>query len=319
MGCVVSDHILEMDSRHRYWCTNPEHKEADCAGKVFQSVTNILGKAVPKNLAWHGQTRGVIGVKGLLAFRKYEPRKMNPAALLAACKSNGILPESARVVTPVDRNNLANVPKYDLGRMTADEITEALKKERLTVNNHRDDAAEGGTAVHAALEEYITRGVLPSASKVPESKRASIRGLAKFIIDYKPEFLAAEVRTLSTVHGFAGTFDFLANIHAELFEEDGVRKLRPAAGTLFVLGDMKNSKFVYPASHFPQLEAYEGARVEAGEPPTDVRVVLWLNADGHMDVVPSSSSFGDFLALKASADVIGRLDKSWKRPRKAAA
>lgn len=276
-------HQLEHDARHRYRCINPDHADQPCAGKVFQSVTTILGKAVPKDLAWHGQTRGIVGVKGLM-----------------------------------------RLPQYDIRSMSVGDITGALKRERLTVNDHRDQAAEGGTALHNALEDYINRGVLPVASKVPESKRKSIEGLAKFIIEYRPEFLAAEVRTLSIEHEYAGTFDFLANIHAELYtipRRGGGKylKLRPAGSTLFVLGDMKNSKWVYPSSHFTQLEAYEGARREAGEPPTDVRAVLWLNESGDMELVPSTATFDDFLALKASAGVLSRLDSTWQRPRKARA
>lgn len=317
----MSDHVLERDSRHRYWCTNPDHKEADCAGKVFESVTTILGKAVPKNLAWYGMTQGVFGVKGLLRIPKYDVRQMKPFEILTALEAEGVDmgDPGHRQLTPADRTKLSAVPKYDIPRMSPADITEALKREHLTVNDHRDQAADGGTAVHNALEDYIKRGIIPNAASVPENKRASIRGLARFIIDYRPEFLAAEVKTLSVTHGFAGTFDFLANVHAELYREKGKLRLRPAEATLFILGDMKNGKWVYPSSHFPQLEAYEGGRLEAGEPATDVRAVLWLNADGDMELVPSSASFDDFLALKASAEVLGRLDKSWSRPRKARA
>jgi hypothetical protein len=279
-----------MDARHRYTCVAANHTGEPCHGVTFQSVTTILGKAVPKNLAWHGQTRGVIGVKGLLRRQ------------------------------------------YDIDGMSADEITEALKRERLTVNDHRDQAAAGGTVVHKALEDYANLGVIPSAADVPESKRGSIRGLAKFILEYSPEFVATEVRTLSTTHAYAGTFDLLCKIKARLDTkpvwaakgrgatktDEGTLVLVPdPENTLTALIDLKTSKYVYPSSHFPQLEAYEGARIEAGEEPTDVRAVLWVNAEGDMELVPSVSSFADFLALKASAEVIGRLDRSWKRPRKA--
>jgi len=330
----VSGHTLEMDSRHRYWCTNPEHKEADCAGVIFESVTTILGKAVPKNLAWYGQTRGVIGVKGLLRIPKYDVRAMKPGEVGQACAAEGIGITPAGTNTTALAVRLSAIPKYDVGKLSPDAITDALKREKLTVNDHRDQAAEGGTAVHNALEEYIKRGIIPSAAKVPEAKRASIRGLAKFIIDYRPEFIASEVKTVSTAHGYAGTFDFLANIHARLdkvsrWERNGggAMKTKDAKlvlvpdpnSTLTALVDLKTSKYVYPTSHFPQLEAYEGARIEAGEPPTDVRAVLWVNNEGEMDLVPSSASFEDFLALKRSAEVLGRLDKSWTRPRKARA
>lgn len=298
----MTAHILEHDARHRYQCVNPDHKTEPCHGVIFESVTTILGKSVPKNLAWHGQTRGVIGVKGLLRIPKYNVKAMKPHEILVACIAEGL---ATGMVMPADigpaqRVKLSSVPKYDVAKMSPDAITEALKREHLTVNDHRDQAAEGGTLVHKALEDYAEKGIIPSASAVPESKRGSMAGLAKFIIEYRPEFLATEVRVLSVIHKYAGTFDLLCRINDKIY-----------------LIDLKTSKWIYPSSHFPQLEAYEGARVEAGEEPTDVRAVLWVNSEGNMELVPSTATFADFLALKASAEVIGRLDRSWKRPRKA--
>lgn len=308
--------VLVHDRYHRYQC---DCGADDCPikGQIFRSVTTILGKAVPKNLSWHGQTRGVIGVKGLVRIPKYNVRRLKALDILEGCIAEGILPQGTRDITPADRVKLSAVPRYDIAKMPAWQVTDALKRHKLTVNDHRDEAAVGGSAVHKALEDYIDRGVIPSASSVPESKRGSIRGLAKFIVEYRPKFTASEVRVLSIKHSFAGTFDFLADIHAELYVNDDKKlKLRPADATLFALGDVKTSKWVYPSSHFPQLEAYEGGRLEAGDKPSDIRVVLWVDANGNMELAPSTSTFADFLALKQSAEVIERLDKSWKRPKR---
>lgn len=310
----MSGHTLEMDPQHRYKCVNPDHTTEPCHGVVFQSVTTILGKAVPKNLAWHGQTRGVIGVKGLLKIPKYDTRKMKPGELLAACLDEGIISgDNWTAPTPADRAKLSAIPKYDIPRMSSDAITAALKRERLTVNNHMREAGEGGTAVHKALENYAERGTLPNANAVPESKRGSVQGLARFIVEYRPECVATEVRTLSVKHGYAGTFDLLCRVRAR--REDGKLIADQSAEPMFVLADLKTSKWVYPSSHFPQLEAYEGARVEMGDEPTDVRAVIWTSPTGEMQLVPSTATFEDFLALKASAEVLTRLDRSYKRPR----
>lgn len=306
----MSAHILERDAKHRYRCVNPEHTSEPCHGVVFESVTTILGRAVPKNLAWHGQTRGVIGVKGLLKIPKYDVQHMKPNEIVQACAAEGIDTD------PLGRHRvkLSAVSKYDIAKMRPDDITAALKRERLTVNDHMREAGKGGTAVHKALEDYADKGVLPNAQAVPESKRGSVRGLAKFIVEYRPEIIGAEQRILSVKHGYAGTFDLLCRIKAR---REGRRLVADAtAKPLLVLADLKTSKWVYPSSHFPQLEAYEGARVEMGEPPTDVRAVIWTNAQGDMELVPSTASFEDFLALKASAEVIGRLDRSYRRPRR---
>lgn len=314
----MSDHILEHDARHRYRCTNPLHVDEPCHGVIFQSVTTILGNAVPKNLAWHGQTRGVIGVKGLLKIPKYDVRAMKPGEILSACRAEGIVGDgnfSGRDLAPTDRVKLSAVPKYDIAQMRPDEITDALKREHLTVNDHMRDAAEGGTAVHKALENYAEKGALPVASAVHESKRGSMAGLAKFIVEYRPEIVASEVRTLSVKHGYAGTFDLLCRIRAR--QEDGKLIADQGAEPLSVLIDLKTSRWVYPASHFPQLAAYRQAWIEMGNDAPDCEAVLWTNPDGDMDLVNSTATFDDFLALKSSAEVIKRLDNSWKRPRKA--
>ena len=293
-------HTLEMDARHRYQCVNVEHKGQPCEGVIFKSVTTILGKAVPKNLAWYGQTRGVAGVKGLLRIPKYDVKAMKPGEIARACEDEGI--STVRGAPHSYPAKLTRILKYDISTMTPDAITDALKHEHLTVNDHRDQAAARGTGIHKALEDYAAQGIVPAASTFPERDRGYVRGLAKFITTYKPEFDATEVRVLSVEHAYAGTFDLLARIEGRSY-----------------LIDLKTSRWIYPASHFPQLEAYEGARVEAGDDATDVRAVLWVNAEGDMALVESTASFDDFLALKASAEVIGRLDASWKRPRKARA
>lgn len=250
-------HTLTMDARHRYTCDCGQ-----CDGKVYTSVTTILGQSVPKDFgvaAWYGQTVGVSGVLRLLA--------------------RGI---------PVKGQDPADVVKL-------------LTKHKLTTNHSRDKSAERGTAVHKALEDYATEGTIPNAADFPETDRGYIRGLAAFIVQHEPEFLASEVQVLSVEHSYAGTFDLLCRINW-----DGSRPL--------CLLDLKTSKWVYPTSHFPQLEAYEGARVEQGEEPTDMRGVLWIREDGHMEIVPSTATFEDFLALRQSAEVIRRLEASYKRP-----
>lgn len=318
----MNDHVLERDSRHRYWCVNPEHKGRPCDGVIFESVTTILGNSVPKDLSWYGMQQGVYGVKGLTRMAKYDVRQMKPGEVLQALKHEAIIGPGVHgyTVTPADRVKLSAVPKYDVPRMSPREIEDALKREHLTVNDHRDEAGRGGTVVHKALEDFIATGAIPNANAVPEAKRASIRGLAMFIVRYKPEFVASEVKVVSVEHAYAGTFDFLARIRVRFVPAERGKNAEllpdPDAEPSLILGDLKNSKWVYPTSHFPQLEAYEGGRIEAGETPSDYRAVLWVNGDGEMQLVPSMASFADFLALRESARVIKRLDKSWKRPRR---
>ena len=87
--------------------------------------------------------------------------------------------------------------------------------------------------------------------------------------------------------------------------------------------DLKTSKSIYPTTHFPQLEGYEGGGVEMGFPETDFRAVLNTNADGTFDPAPSIvnewgdaklgqfavswATYDDFLGLLAAFRAIKRL------------
>lgn len=194
---------------------------------------------------------------------------------------------------------------YDIAAMSPVEVVDAIKAEKLTVRDRMGQAATRGTSIHQALEDYGTTGKLPTLTDFPASDRGYVRGLARFFMEYQPEIVASEVQVVSVEHEFAGTYDFEANIHGKVtgttFTPD------PAAST-FTLGDLKTSRFIYPTSHFPQIEAYEYARIENGRTPTDVRAVLHVTATGGMSLVPSTFTFEDFLILKASSEVVRRGD-----------
>ncbi len=278
-------HALSMTEDHVYTC----ECGADTCGQPLQSVTTILNGAVPKDLSYWGM---MIGSEGAwkLGEMGYNLSKLGPA---------GVLRE--------------------------------LKSHKLTVNDQLSAGGLRGTAVHDALEAYAKAGRIPSVANFPVEQQGYVRALAKFIVMYRPVFEDTEVRVLSVKHGFAGTFDFRAKIHAELVAKKRPRArtvrmyLEPhATKTLRILGDAKTSKWVYGSSHFAQLEAYEGAAVEMGHGPTDVRAVLHLCADGWMELVPATAkltdgtiglaTFDHFLALKASAEAIKSMDASYAKP-----
>lgn len=259
----MSSHVLSMDPRHRYTCSC-----GSCNGKVYRSVTTILGKAVPKDLSWWGMTIGADGAR-----------------------------ELAR-------------RGYDITSMSGTAVVDAIKAEKLTVRDQMSRAADRGTAVHKALEDYATHGTVPMADDFPDSQRGYVRGLAKFFTTYNPELLATEVQVVSVKHEYAGTFDLEARIAGRVEQGKGRMVFTPdPEASTFTLVDLKTSKWVYPASHFAQLEAYEAARVENGRPPTDARAVLWVTTDGYMELVPSTFTVEDFLALRVSAEVVERGDR----------
>jgi len=253
----------------------PSHTE--CVGKVYRSVTTILGKSVPKDLSWWGMTTG-----------------------------------AKAVTTLIDRG-------YEVGEMDETAVVDAIKAEKLTVRDSMGNAAERGTSVHKALEDYGNDGTLPNLADFPESSRGYVKGLARFFQIFQPEIVASEVQVVSVEHEYAGTYDFEAKLAGKVVQDKGVSHFTPDPdASTFTLGDLKTSRWVYPTSHFAQLEAYEGARVENGREPTEARAVLHVTATGGMALVPSTFTFDDFLVLKRSAEVVDRGDKEGRALRKVA-
>jgi hypothetical protein len=142
-------------------------------------------------------------------------------------------------------------------------LIQLLKDHKLTTNHTRDKAADRGTAIHDAAERYAMTGAIPNPMDFPEEQRGYLRAFAMFLVDHNPTFLDTEVTVASAEHGYAGTFDMRCKINGK-----GVG-----------LGDYKTGKRLYESVFF-QLEAYEVASVEMGNPPTDFRFAVHLGEDG---------------------------------------
>ncbi len=212
-----------------------------------------------------------------------------------------------------------------------DDLREELKKRGLTPWSKRDKAAERGTAVHDVLERLAQNTAdIPSHSEIeamPEGERGHVRSLLCWYLHYRPSFVATEVQVASRDHRFAGRYDIRARINARrllpcidpLRDDAQAERIREIAagldeGAYSALGliDLKTSKRIYPETHFPQLEGYEGGSVEMGFPATDFRAVLNTNEDGSFDPVRdfaiSWSTYDDFLAFAEALRAIRRIN-----------
>lgn len=178
---------------------------------------------------------------------------------------------------------------------TPDGLRQLLKDRGLTPWSKRDRAGARGTAVHDALERLAQDEDVPDPARYPAEERGHVLSLVRWYLHFRPEFEAVEVMVGSREHRFAGRYDIRCRAKA------------------FGLGmvDLKTSKDVYPETHFPQLEGYEGASVEMGFAPTDGRWVLCTNEDGSFDpdadFVRSWAMFDHFLAYLAAFRAIGEI------------
>lgn len=154
-----------------------------------------------------------------------------------------------------------------------------------TPNSVRDKAGTRGTAIHEALERYAKTGEVPNPSDFKTADQKRIKGVAAWLIENRPTFYGSEIRTASLAHRYVGSLD------AFLLFEDGEFK-----GKTCRL-DYKTGKNLYPAEQFPQLEAYEEAEKECGEPESDLRVLLHIPESGRCKMKVSTDSFKDFEVL----------------------
>lgn len=104
---------------------------------------------------------------------------------------------------------------------------------------HRDDAADTGTAVHKAIERAILHtdqeGFTP---QMADAARPRFEAFRAFEARYWPAWEASEATVYNRTHGYAGTFDALATIGGRRF-----------------LIDIKTGKDIYPETAL-QLAAY---------------------------------------------------------------
>lgn len=200
-----------------------------------------------------------------------------------------------------------------------DDLREVLKRRGLTPWSKRDKAAERGTWVHDVLESLGQSGEVADLARFPEEVRGHVRSLYRWYLDFRPEFVALEVQVASRTHGFAGRYDVRAKIAAKRLlpiidpvredaQAERIRELADADQDALGVLDLKTSKGIYPTTHFPQLEGYEGAGVEMGFPATDFRAVVNTHADGEAGTMGVSwATYDDFLDLLSAFRAIRRL------------
>lgn len=105
-------------------------------------------------------------------------------------------------------------------------------------------AADMGTEAHDVWEQ-MARG--EKIGRQHPDMMPFVRGFERFQAEYEPEFLHLEETIWSETHGYAGSFDWIARIRAELLdqEEDAI-----------VMGDNKTTRSGVHAEVALQLNAY---------------------------------------------------------------
>ncbi len=187
---------------------------------------------------------------------------------------------------------------------TKESVVALLTEHKISCNHQRDKAADRGTNVHDALEQWARSNgeFFPTPQNFPEEERPYVEGLLQFLDDAagtKP--VLCEVMVGSIEHGFAGRYDLVVEITepvslvSKTYPKREAKREEIEPGRYLV--DLKTSSGIYPTSHFRQLAAYELASVEGGYPKTDGQFVLHVTKDGKYEFVRSNATADDFLAV----------------------
>jgi hypothetical protein len=262
------------------------------------SVTTALGVLSKDALSWWGMRVGIKAVKELWD-RGYLTTGENGRLLV----TEGAVWQFA---DPRDGGNIEQV----------------VKQLALTVNDTLSTAGERGTSVHGALESWAALGKLPDPEEFPPDEVDYIAGLRKFCDDMGDawETEGIEVAVGSYEHGFAGRYDLRGrvtkdvNLVTRCLTKDGKSRLAKGPESFTVkkgtrlLVDAKTSKSIY-ASHLLQLEGYEGAGIEDGYDPTNMRAVLHISAHGLYQFRHAQATYEDFLAILRSYRAVKRTEE----------
>ena len=265
----------QSEPKRTYWVNETE----------VPSVTTVLGILNKPQLVWWGMQRGVEGVIDLFA-----------KGVLATAFDWDIDQE----VLCVDGQGSASV----------EQIVDALKEHKLTVNHRLEKASERGVNVHDALEAWAATGAMPRPAEFPETERPYVEGLLKFLADVDPTPIRQEVMVGSVEHGFAGRFDLVMEAQSKEYTSRCYPKRANKREMLqqgMFLCDLKTSRGTY-ASHHLQLAAYELAAVEGGYPATDAQAVIHVTDTGKYEFVFSKATSDQFLAIRRAYQALEELD-----------
>lgn len=183
---------------------------------------------------------------------------------------------------------------------TEEALKNRIKDLGLNADSLRDEGGDRGHVVHAYLHRYIESGVVAPLDEYDKRHRPYLQQLAKFLIEYEPEFLCSEVHLANCRLDYAGTTDGVCIIHRQ-----PPRRNKPIDLTgKRCLFDAKTNREgrVYPPDQLYQVAAYELAWRECGGEPNEHQIVIGLGEDKYQ-VLPSyfdPESFGPLMAFYRS-------------------
>ena len=146
-----------------------------------------------------------------------------------------------------------------------------------------ENAANRGTAVHNAIENYINFGI----EDISEELKPYFLAFLRFLSDKQPNILATEKKVYHRFLRYAGTVDFICEIDGKVY-----------------LIDFKTTAVLMKMLTEVQLEAYKKA-LESHGIKIDAKAVLHLRKDGTYRFVPQENDsecwgvFGSLITINS--------------------
>lgn len=180
-------------------------------------------------------------------------------------------------------NATADYAVNNWDELTAMKPAARLEKLRKARYEDRDTAANKGTRVHQLAEQLVAGKKVD----VPDDLAGHVESYVQFLDDWDPDPIVIEGVVMSHKHGYAGTFDLIADIDAQLLAEhfpELAELDRPARALL----DVKTSRSGIFGETALQLAAYRYADVYVDDSgaevpmlPVDAVFGLHVRADGY--------------------------------------
>lgn len=164
----------------------------------------------------------------------------------------------------------------------------------------RDDAAARGTTFHAFAERILNGEEVD----VPDEQVGLVESALAFMEDYKIKPIMTEGAVASREHGYAGTFDLIAESSLGL-----------------IIADWKSSKRIYPttamqnvAYAFADFTGLDGD--EQSIPKVTRSFGVHVRADGYSlhELRFGRDVFDEWLTIRRTYEVNRRMEGNWKVP-----
>jgi hypothetical protein len=255
----------------------------------YWSVTTIIGGGVPKHLQAH--------YAKLTAELALEDLRAHPSGKASAAIRRWAKAGRAWVL---ERQAAGELTSVKVAKLSDLELAGRWLKG--AADRHRDKAAELGSDVHDEAERFVLahgetladlvwsgataddllaelgRGLLPEWD---DRIGGHMRSFLRFLVDYRPRYIATEATVFNRTQAYAGTLDAIFELEfVEPESTSGFSSVR-------LLTDYKSGRAVYEEVAL-QLAAYSEAEfiglpdgvTELPLPPIDAGAVLHIKANG---------------------------------------